>query len=56
MSLLDLCEGVQFKDVSDTDAFRQADKLWPFESWDTREWARVMKLVKKEMKNGNSGQ
>lgn len=53
MSVLALCEGLQFKDVSDTDAFRAEDKLWPFESWDDRQWKAVMKKVKKEIGNGN---
>lgn len=30
-----------------------ADKAWPFESWDDREWNRVCKNAQKELNDGN---
>jgi len=56
MSVLSLCEGLQFKDVSDTDAFREEDKAWPFESWDDRQWKTVMKKVRQEINDGYSSE
>lgn len=52
MSVKEHCKGIEFYDMTLTFAFRSADLAWPFESWDNKEWDRVVKEVIKERKNG----
>jgi hypothetical protein len=52
VSVQERCGGVPFKVLCKTQAFQTADTAWPFESWDDKQWDKIVKEAKKELTKG----